>query len=350
MIDPIDAVVLWVDGSDYEWNMSRNHYWNLYKNICKDSNADQRFVCCDELKYCLRGLYYNVDWLRTIYIITCGQVPKWLNIDHPKIKLIFHKDIIEAEHLPTFNSCTIEMNLHKIYGLSECFLYLNDDCFVTKKTTKQFFFHKSGKAYFYSHRPMINPVGLDEATSFNWTIYNNQQCLNQLFGIKIRPRPDHQAYILYKSAILHIIKNVPLYVESTNRQKFRVDATTRQKTLNAYIYATSGFELGLYTLKINQDQQYYTIQQAKNHSRFIVKNRPTLLCINNASTYEDAKFINQLMSEMLPIKAPWELTLNLNKGVQLCNTLNTDNVISQAKKSQNKLIHLSSNYQQTKLF
>ena len=40
-----------------------------------------------------------------------------------------HKDIIPQEYLPTFNSRTIEMFIHRIPDLDERFLYFNDDMF-----------------------------------------------------------------------------------------------------------------------------------------------------------------------------------------------------------------------------
>ena len=43
-----------------------------------------------------------------------------------------HREIIEQEYLPTFNSHVIEANLHKIPNLSEHFIYFNDDVFVAK--------------------------------------------------------------------------------------------------------------------------------------------------------------------------------------------------------------------------
>ena len=44
------------------------------------------------------------------------------------------------EYLPTFNSHTIEMNLHRIKGLSEQFVYFNDDMFINKPMKPRDFF------------------------------------------------------------------------------------------------------------------------------------------------------------------------------------------------------------------
>jgi hypothetical protein len=314
---PIDAVVLWVDGSDPEWRSERFNQWKIYFNQCMASNADHRFANCDELVYCLRSLYYNTPWIRTVYLVTCGQKPKWLDLSHPRVKLVCHKEIMDRENLPTFNSCSIEMHLHRIPGLSDCFLYLNDDCFIAKRTTKRHFFNNSGKGYFHSHRVMQNPPTCNEINSFNWTIRNNQECLDKMFGKKVRYRPDHQAYLLYKSTFQYVEKHAPEYFKNTQKQKFRVDSTKGEKTLNAYIFATTGLELGHYELRLNADEQYYTVQQAKESSHLILTNTPMLLCINNAYTDSDRLFIHQLMSSLLPKPAPWEIPNVLPKSMPL---------------------------------
>ena len=48
------------------------------------------------------------------------------------------------QYLPTYNSHTIELNLHRIPGLSENFVYFNDDVFLIRPVTPQHFF-KNGK-------------------------------------------------------------------------------------------------------------------------------------------------------------------------------------------------------------
>lgn len=69
-----------------------------------------------------------MPWVRYIWIVTNGQTPSWLNVTHPKIRMVHHKDIFKwPEHLPTFNSLAIESHIHRIPGLSDHFIYFNDD-------------------------------------------------------------------------------------------------------------------------------------------------------------------------------------------------------------------------------
>jgi len=74
--------------------------------------------------------------------VTNGQYPKWLNLCHPKLHFVCHEDYIDGHYLPLFNSHPIENNLHRIDGLSERFVYFNDDIFVVSPVEPDFFFVK----------------------------------------------------------------------------------------------------------------------------------------------------------------------------------------------------------------
>uniref|UniRef100_A0A1I8IGI1 Stealth_CR2 domain-containing protein n=1 Tax=Macrostomum lignano TaxID=282301 RepID=A0A1I8IGI1_9PLAT len=100
------------------------------------SNSGQersRFEDNNELKYSLRSLTKFAPWIRKVYLVTNGQVPNWLNLTNPRLTLITHEEIFpNKSHLPTFNAPAIETHLHRIPGLSDHFLYFNDDVFLTK--------------------------------------------------------------------------------------------------------------------------------------------------------------------------------------------------------------------------
>ena len=133
--EKIDVVILWVDGNDEKWLIEKNKYSNIEGN-----KSINRFRDCDNLHFLFRGIDKYMPWVNNIFFITCGQIPKWLNINHPKLKLVNHKDYIPEKYLPTFNSNVIEMNLHRINDLSEKFILFNDDIFVIDNIDKDFFF------------------------------------------------------------------------------------------------------------------------------------------------------------------------------------------------------------------
>jgi UDP-N-acetylglucosamine-lysosomal-enzyme len=123
----IDVVYTWVNGSDTKHEETLKIYLN--KNFEKiDIFSKSRFFDNDELKFSLRSLEKHAPWIRNVYIVTNGQVPHWLDLNNPRVKIITHEKIFaNKSHLPTFNSAAIEVNLHRIEGLSKMFLYFNDD-------------------------------------------------------------------------------------------------------------------------------------------------------------------------------------------------------------------------------
>jgi len=62
-------------------------------------------------------------------------MPKCLNPEYEKVTIIDHSQILPIENMPTF-AC---YRMHLITGLSEKFLYGNDDMFFGQEVTLGFF-------------------------------------------------------------------------------------------------------------------------------------------------------------------------------------------------------------------
>ena len=136
----IDCVILWVDGADEKWKKRKDFYSREFVEFQQDA-GDDRFRDWDTLRFLYRGLDKFAPWFRRIYLVTDRQVPAWLNLNDNKIYVVDHREFIPEEYLPTFNSHTIEMNLHRIKGLSEYFVYFNDDMFLLNRVEPQLFFN-----------------------------------------------------------------------------------------------------------------------------------------------------------------------------------------------------------------
>ncbi|WP_412033053.1 stealth family protein [Nitratireductor aquimarinus] len=146
---PIDVVYTWVDDGDPNWLSQKEHYSGKSQKSSR-SDHPERFRNRDELKYSLRSLELYAPFVRNIYIVTADQAPDWLDIHHPQIKLISHSQIYRSsKDLPTFNSSSIETQLHHIEGLSEHFLYFNDDFMLGAFCTPDDFFLPNGSIKFF---------------------------------------------------------------------------------------------------------------------------------------------------------------------------------------------------------
>lgn len=135
----IDFVITWVDMNDPEWKAEFARYSQRQDNE-KNSVSEARFRDYGFLRYWFRAVEKFAPWVRKIHFVTSGQKPEWLDESNPKINLVSHRDFIPQEFLPTYNSVVIERYMHLIPGLSERFVYFNDDFYITDHITPERFF------------------------------------------------------------------------------------------------------------------------------------------------------------------------------------------------------------------
>ncbi|XP_014476159.1 PREDICTED: N-acetylglucosamine-1-phosphotransferase subunits alpha/beta [Dinoponera quadriceps] len=143
---PIDVVYTWVNGSDPLFLESlRRHI-----PVVPLSAAASRFNDKDELRYSLRSLEMYAPWVRHVYIVTNGQIPSWLDMDNPRVTLVTHEDIfLNKSDLPTFSSPAIESHIHRIPGISDKFLYFNDDVMLGAEIWPEDFVTQAGGQKMY---------------------------------------------------------------------------------------------------------------------------------------------------------------------------------------------------------
>lgn len=128
MDEKIDFVITWVDDSDPKWREAFDSY---SAKDDREINTDAcRYRDWGTLRYWFRGVEKFAPWVNKIYFVTYGHMPEWLNTDNPKLVIVKHEDYIPSVYLPTFSSHTIEYNFYRIKGLSEKFVYFNDDMFL----------------------------------------------------------------------------------------------------------------------------------------------------------------------------------------------------------------------------
>ncbi|MDR2578445.1 MAG: stealth family protein [Chitinispirillales bacterium] len=173
----IDFAVTWVDMGDPEWKKTFAEYAGKIDNS-KNEVSEARFRDYGFLKYWFRGVEKFAPWVNKIHFITCGQKPEWLNENHPQINLVNHEDYIPKQFLPCFNSAVIERFLHKIPGLSEHFVYFNDDFYIINNISQDRFFRNGLPCDIAAFR--IN----DGLSQWGKRIRNNIRLINRHFDKK----------------------------------------------------------------------------------------------------------------------------------------------------------------------
>lgn len=220
---PVDAVYTWVDGSDPAMAARRQAYRDRTRpQIAGREIGPSRYTSHDELRYSLRSLQMYAQFIRHVYIVTDGQVPAWLDPDAEGITVVDHREIFPATALPVFNSHAIETRLHHIPGLSERYLYFNDDVFINRPVRAETFFHGNGIARIPLSPLKIGvgaPSPLEPAP--NSAAKNVRRLIRQTYGRSIANKSLHTPHPQLVSVLQEIESAGFEEVERTTRSRFR---------------------------------------------------------------------------------------------------------------------------------
>ena len=215
--EPFDVVYAWVD----EYDPERDKYMG---KIADGNTSIYRYNNANELSYSIRNLERYCKYVNNIFIVVKdGQMPN-LDFSNPKFKIVNHSEILPSSALPTFNSCAIELCIHKIPGLLDRYLYFNDDMFVNKKLRWSDLFSRNSM-------PKVNVVKGSNDTVAKNTLYNFFVCYdnsiriaNRLLGMDIHdiklPHTPSVCYKPWEYEIEGILKSANLW-DSTVNSKFR---------------------------------------------------------------------------------------------------------------------------------
>jgi hypothetical protein len=308
---PVDLVYTWVDGNDPDWQRRKAQYLPGAETHNFSATRLARFANRDELRYALRSAWMYANWVRTIFLVTDGQVPDWLDTTHPKVRLVEHREIFrDPSALPVFNSHAIESQLHHIDGLAEHYLYLNDDMFFGRAVEPELFFHGNGIAkFFVSKTPIdLNPRSLRDLPVMT-AAKNQRDLFERDFGVTVRRKFDHAAHPQLRSVLTEMEQRYPDLFEQVARSRFRHpdDFSIPSSLLHYYAYAVGRAGPG------DWDYGYQDISQANTPRRLdsMLRRRPQVFCLNDIDSQEhqlDAQHValRQFFGEYFPLPAPWE--------------------------------------------
>jgi len=204
MNSKIDFVVTWVDGNDPDWLREREQY--MPQKVDSGSSAN-RFRDWGLMKYWFRGVEKFAPWVNKVYFVTWGHYPEWLNLNHPKLTLVNHKDYIPHEFLPTYNTNVLELNLHRIHELSEQFVLFNDDVFLTSPTKTTDFF-REGLPCDVALLGQLSALSPDDV--FPHMILNNMAVINKYFDKRTVIKENWHKFFSLKYGT-EIFRNMLLY-------------------------------------------------------------------------------------------------------------------------------------------
>ena len=332
----IDIVIPWVDGNDLKWQQDKSKY----ENTISGDKRIIRYRDWDNLQYWFRGVEKFLPWVRTIHFITYGHLPAWLNVENPKLHIVNHQDYIPLQYLPTFSANPIEMNIHRIEGLSDHFIYSNDDMFFIREMSPEFFFKKGlpvdssvENVQFFKKGGIDNIIANDLAVLnehffkrttlkkyfFKWLhLYYGKGVLKNIY---LLPFPyfsgfdnPHLPQAFLKKTFEDLWNAEPEWMDETSSHKFRSKEYINQWLARYWQLASGNFIPG----NINRGKFFsigrdnIQIQEAITHQKF------KMICLSDDSVLLDfkkeKKFIRNCFEHILPEESSFELQRDRKTG------------------------------------
>lgn len=319
--EEIDAVYLWVDGDDPAF---RSQCIQALRGLTSEdgmgSIAPHHFRDNGELRYSLRSLHQFAPWVRRIHIVTNGQIPSWLDTSHGKIAVVTHDMIFDnAAHLPTFNSNAIEMQLHKISGLSKRFLYLNDDVFLGKPISKADFLTQGGGQYLYVD-DVTFPSGQEAVSVHDRSYVHTRRVLDHFQEFYRFPMmPAHTPQLYDRGVLADVQEMLSSAVEETASHQFRSAEDLVLRILySGYLFGAASTHSCHRIRSLRSGSSDYSFVTLTPHAfhewqtfRHIMRAQPRFFCMNDelddrwGSRFIQKRFARFLLS-YFPNPSPFE--------------------------------------------
>ncbi len=306
---PVDLVYTWVDGSDPAWLSRKQDRSGQPDGISELAVGALRFKDRQELRYSLRSVCAFLPWIRNIFIVTDQQVPSWLSLSDDRVRIVDHREIFpDLSALPTFNSQAIETCLHHIEGLSEHFLYLNDDILLHRPLAKSAFFEGNGNPKFFPSPIKLNYLPDPEPHIASGI--NNRRLLAQMFGKEISNLMLHAPHAHRRSTLDEIERTFPEAVAQTRAAPFRSDTDISMLSSFAQYY---GFFTGRAS-RGSLSTQYCTVDAAGIQAAERLVRNPRTCVVGfgepntpNADEEGIGVALRTVMADLVPFPSPYEL-------------------------------------------
>ena len=302
---PVDIVVPWVNPADLVWQNIHNKYSNS-----PGDNSLQRTRDIGIFKYFFRGVDENCKWVNKVHLLLAcpSQIPKWLNTEHPKLHIVFHKDYIPEKFVPTFNTFVIEAFFHRIHGLSENFITCNDDMLFINKTERSDYFigntsvDNPRKARFLTCNPVHDTLYHGgEYNMFQHVLDTSTDIEYAITGMKNTYYNYHIPFGLNKSLISFIWERHHNLLESK-----LINSRFRQPyNFVSWMFRYIKLDMGLYKYSddINTKYSYMELGDHFNFTTFVnALTHQKVICLNDMLTQQNEHSIGKNVGDLLNIR------------------------------------------------
>lgn len=311
VVDDIDIVFSWVDGSSSDFRRQRAAQMAEYV-VGDGDDGPARYRHVDELRYALRSVHMYAPWVRRIFIATDSPAPAWL-LAHPKVTIVRSEEFFaDPSVLPTHNSHAVEAQLHRIPGLAEHFLYSNDDMFFGRPVEPEMFFTPGGITKFVECEvrigagdPALHRSGHDNGLRVNRAL------LKERFGRTIVRDLEHCAAPLRRSVMAELEQALPDDFARTAASRFRSAADISvTNSLYHYYALLSGRAVATHAPRVRYVQTTLA-SGLRRMERLTQRADADMFCLNDGGEVEVPEeirvaAIRDALERMFPVRAPWE--------------------------------------------
>lgn len=325
----IDFVITWVNGGDPAWQ-------EAYRRHCTPDGSENtspiRYRDWDTLRHWFRAVEEYAPWVRKIHFITWGHLPEWLDTSHPKLNIVRHEDYIPKEYLPTFASRPIELNMHRIEGLAERFVYFNDDMMLGRAVSPERFF-KDGVPCDMARLSLISHCSISHA------VLNMSEMINRRYKLWEVMKAHPSKWFSPRYGITNILKTLNLavwntipslsdthmpqpYLRSVFEQMWReegevLDRTCRSRQrsndgVNCWVVRYEQLMSGRFEPISESDTKLDTLGEERidDICRYIREKRYAMYCLNDSTAIRDFEAVRDKLLDalqtILPNKCSYE--------------------------------------------
>lgn len=226
-----------------------------------------------------------------------SQIPEWINKN--TVNFIMHDEFIPKEHLPTFNSNTIEDYLPNLpSSVANKFIYSNDDLLCFKPLQPEFFYNGGKPVYSIDIRDFntLAPGDNLRLKAFNLV-------LNKTDNTR-RVATTQHGPISYKKSWMKECYNKYKNIIDQSCTKFR-----NHKNFNQYIYAF--FQMMEKTI-INDRKKIKSLEVKESNIKSIINmdfHEYDFICFNdsNETGKEPWEYLLAKLEKIFPDKSKYEI-------------------------------------------
>ncbi|KDO23647.1 hypothetical protein SPRG_11095 [Saprolegnia parasitica CBS 223.65] len=313
-------VYTWVNGNEPCYNKRR-----VQAGLSEGGSSRDKEI--GELKYSLRSLLKFAPWLEgPIYIVSPGQIPDWLDTTNPRITVIDQDDLLPSDvvTLPNFDTNVIEQYLHKIPGLTDIFIHMNDDYIFVKDVQPSHLFTCHGGGI-----RMLTEVNHIRHGANAWlaSVRNTLQLTDAVYGGQHVYNFMKHAPFVYSRLAQEAIHTKPAFkaaLDATGTNQVRSPSDLNFPLLHAiYMIEEGSKALGVpYTLNPTSESTDTWLlvrlaDGAKAHADMnavfsrVLQGRGKEVCLalnDEYSTAATAAIVQRFYDKLLPTPGPHELT------------------------------------------